>query len=144
VGLTAKSTEEDRQNVCGRTNEYFQLLSQAGVRAHLDDRSEYSPGFKFNHWEMKGVPMRIEVGPKDIEKGAFVMAKRNIADPKACKVFGKHDSMVKDVQDMLETIHNELYLGALKDRDDKLAWAGKWEEFSPNLNKGMLVLVPFC
>merc|ERR1712096_405631 len=72
------------------------------------------------------------------------MAKRNILDPKLAKVNGQDASLVKDVQDRLEEIHNELYAAAVNDRDAKLTWASKWEEFSPNLNEGKLVLIPFC
>jgi len=144
VGLTAKTTEELKEKTNITALEYYTSLKQAGVRVHLDDREGYTSGNKFNHWEMKGVPLRIELGPKDIEKGEFVMAKRHILDTKLGKVSGKHATMVKDVQDMLETVHEEMYAGALKDRDDKLAFVDKWEEFSPNLNQGKMVLVPFC
>merc|ERR1711935_374340 len=92
----------------------------------------------------KGVPLPIELGPKDVEKGEFVMAKRNIEDPKAAKVAGKDATVVADVQNMLETIHTELYAKALKERDDRITHADLWKEFSPALNKGNLLLVPFC
>merc|ERR1719217_815059 len=95
VGLSAKTSEEDKEKVNITAMEYFMKLSQAGVRVHLDDRDGYSPGNKFNHWEMKGVPLRIELGLKDLEKGEFVMAKRNVADPKAGKVNGNHKTMVE-------------------------------------------------
>jgi bifunctional glutamyl/prolyl-tRNA synthetase len=144
VGLSAKSSEEEKQNLNGLAMQYYMQLSQGGVRAHLDDREGYSPGNKFNHWEMKGVPLRIELGPKDMEKGQFVMAKRNVADPKAGKVVGQHKTLVEDVQKTLEDIHNEMYSNALAERDEHLATITKWEEFSPNLNTGKMVLIPFC
>jgi prolyl-tRNA synthetase len=144
VGLTAKSTDEEREKVNSTAMQYFMQLSQAGVRVHLDDRDGYSPGNKFNHWEMKGVPMRMEIGPKDIEKGEFVMAKRHILDTKLGKVSGKHATMVADVQKCLDDIQSELYTRALTERNERLATINKWEEFSPNLNQGKLVLLPFC
>jgi len=118
-------------------------LQAAGVRVKFDER-DHSPGWKFNYWEMKGVPLRMELGPKDVEKGEFVMAKRNVADPKAAKVVGKDKNMVEEVTNMLETIHNELYEKALKERDSRLVNVDHWKDFSPNLNKGSLLLVPFC
>lgn len=144
VGLSAKTSEEDKEKVNITANEYFMQLSQAGVRVHLDDREGYSPGYKFNHWEMKGVPLRMELGLKDIAKGEFVMAKRNILDTKACKVSGRHSHIVEDVQNMLKEIQTELYDKALTERDTRLATVHEWKDFSPNLNQGKLVLVPFC
>ena len=49
-----------------------------GIRVHIDDRTEVSPGFKFNEWELKGVPIRIEIGPKDIEQNSVVVARRDV------------------------------------------------------------------
>merc|ERR1712137_942350 len=72
------------------------------------------------------------------------MAKRNILDPKESKKNGKHSSMVEDVQNMLKEIHDEMYTKSLKERDDRLACVDEWKEFSPELNKGKMVLIPFC
>ncbi len=60
-----------------RANEIFTELKKANIRVHLDDRDNYTPGWKFNNWEMKGVPLRIEIGPKDLQKGEVRLVKRN-------------------------------------------------------------------
>ena len=60
-----------------RANEIFSELKEANIRVHLDDRDNYTPGWKFNNWEMKGVPLRIEIGPKDLQKGEVRLVKRN-------------------------------------------------------------------
>ena len=52
-------------------------LKSVGIRAHADLREDKKPGWKFNHWELKGVPLRIEVGPKDLEKNAAVFVRRD-------------------------------------------------------------------
>ena len=52
-------------------------LSNNDVRVHLDDREQLTPGFKFNDWEMRGIPIRIEIGPKDIAKNQIVLARRH-------------------------------------------------------------------
>lgn len=143
VGLKATSSDDDRAKVRAKTYEYYMKLSQAGVRTKLDERDQ-SPGWKFNYWEMKGVPLRLELGPMDIEKGSFVMAKRNILDQKASKVTGKDATVADDVSRILKEIHEELYSGALAERDSRLASVDEWKDFSPNLNKGKMVLVPFC
>jgi len=86
----------------------------------------------------------MELGPLDIQKGEFVLAKRNILDQKAGKVIGKHDSLEDDVKRTLSDIHNELYSKALAERDSRLASISEWKDFSPNLNEGKMVMVPFC
>ena len=60
-----------------RANEIFSELKKANIRVHLDDRDNYTPGWKFNDWELKGVPIRIELGPRDIEKNEVKICKRN-------------------------------------------------------------------
>jgi len=60
-----------------KANEIFTELKKANIRVHLDDRDNYTPGWKFNNWEMKGVPLRIEIGPKDLQKGEVRLVKRN-------------------------------------------------------------------
>lgn len=144
LGIKANTPEEDRVLLVEESKKYEQSLKKAGVRVFLDDDNANSPGWKFNHWEMKGVPLRLELGPMDIKKGEFVMAKRNVPDPKEAKKTGKHGSMVEDVQNMLKEIHEEMYAKSLKERDDKLAVVDEWKDFSPELNQGKLVLVPFC
>merc|ERR1719428_812235 len=85
VGIKATSTDDEKAQLAARVTEYYEALKQAGVRVKLDDDNTNSPGWKFHHWEMKGVPLRIELGPLDIKKGQFMMAKRNI-DSKEGKV----------------------------------------------------------
>jgi len=143
VGLSAKATAEDKEKLKNKCKEYVDKLTEAGVRIKLDDRDQ-TPGWKFNYWEMKGVPMRIEVGLKDIEKGEFVMAKRTAPDPKTGKVIGKDASVVDDVQQQLVAIQKEMYEKALADRDARLASVDEWKDFSPELNQGKMVLIPFC
>jgi len=143
VGLKSGSTDAEKGEVKAKAMEYLMKLTQAGVRVKLDERDQ-SPGWKFNYWEMKGVPLRMELGPKDMEKGQFVLAKRNILDPKAGKVFGKDATIVEDVTKTLDEVQSELYENALKERDSRIATIDEWKDFSPNLNKGRMVLVPFC
>eukprot|EP00933_Yihiella_yeosuensis_P042434 TRINITY_DN37002_c0_g1_i1.p1 TRINITY_DN37002_c0_g1~~TRINITY_DN37002_c0_g1_i1.p1 ORF type:complete len:788 (+),score=259.98 TRINITY_DN37002_c0_g1_i1:53-2416(+) len=144
VGIKNNSTDEEKAELAQVSRMYELQLRQAGLRVKLDEDNTYSPGWKFNHWEMKGVPLRLEVGPMDIKKGEFVMAKRNAADPKTGKVAGKHATVVEDVQRCLETIQKELYAKALAERDEHLASIDLWKDFSPNLNQGKMLLVPFC
>jgi prolyl-tRNA synthetase len=66
VGITAQTSEEQRKTLTTRAEELTKEMVAAGIRAETDQRDNYSPGWKFNHWELKGVPIRVEVGPKDL------------------------------------------------------------------------------
>ncbi len=69
--------DQERAQVLEAAARILSFLTEAGIRARTDDRDGISPGFKFNDWEMRGVPLRIEIGPKDVAKGSFVFARRD-------------------------------------------------------------------
>ncbi len=79
--------DAERTAVLEYSHRVLQTLKAAGVRVKLDDRDELSAGFKFNDWEMRGVPLRIEIGPRDVEQNAVVFARRDILG-KEGKTFG--------------------------------------------------------
>merc|ERR1712196_93293 len=83
-------------------------------------------------------------GPMDLKKGTFVMAKRNALGKEDAKIAGKHGTLEEDVTKTLDCIYQVLYDKALTERNARIADVDKWEDFTPNLNKGKLVLVPFC
>ncbi|MBC7998394.1 MAG: proline--tRNA ligase [Leptolyngbya sp.] len=70
-------TDADKTTVLERSNAIASELKAAGIRVHLDDRDNHTPGFKFNHWEQKGVPVRLNIGPKDCEKNVVEIARRD-------------------------------------------------------------------
>ena len=84
----------------------------AAFRVKVDDRQEVTPGFKFNDWEMRGVPLRIEIGPKDVEKGSVALARRDIPGREG-KSFVPQAGLAAKVGEMLDTIHNALFQKAL-------------------------------
>ena len=65
-----------REQVIGRVDELYAELKKAGVRVKVDDRADQSPGWKFNEYEMRGVPIRVELGPRDMENGIVVLVSR--------------------------------------------------------------------
>lgn len=91
-------------------------LRSAGIRLKLDDRDELTPGFKFNDWEMRGVPLRIEVGPKDVAKGTVALARRDIPG-RAGKSFIPQENLAAQVSEMLETIQANMLAKATAFRD---------------------------
>ncbi|MCE1253423.1 MAG: proline--tRNA ligase [Anaerolineae bacterium] len=85
-------------------------------RVKIDDRTEVTPGFKFNDWEMRGVPLRLEVGPKDVEKGSVMVARRDIPG-KAGKSILTQDNLAEQIGRLLDEIQQALYDRALAFRD---------------------------
>jgi len=76
-GITAGLKDSDRQALYSACKEYEATLSSAGVRVSGDYRENYSPGWKFSRWELKGVPVRLELGPRDMHNGQYVAVRRD-------------------------------------------------------------------
>jgi len=96
---------EQREEVLKEAKAVFKKLK---CRAHIDDRDEYSPGFKYNEWELKGVPIRIEIGPKDIEKKHVVVVRRDTGE----KTFVKMADVADEINTLLGTIQKNMYAKA--------------------------------
>ena len=105
---------QHKEGVLDKANELKDRLIKAGVRVKLDD-SENSPGWKFAEYEMKGVPVRLEIGPKDIENGQCVVVSRHNRE----KTIVKLDELETAIQSKLAEVHDGLYKKALENREDK-------------------------
>ncbi|HUG02221.1 MAG TPA: proline--tRNA ligase [Longimicrobiales bacterium] len=92
-------------------------LAARGVRAHLDDRDTGTPGAKFWEWERKGVPLRVEIGPKDVEKGQLVVVRRYVADGQEKKSFLEESAAVDAVPGVLDAIQAAMLEDALARRE---------------------------
>ena len=88
----------------------------SGFRVHVDAREEFTPGYKFNDWELRGVPLRIEIGPRDVEKGSVAFARRDIPG-KAGKSFVSREQLESQVAEMIQTIQASMYEKALAFRE---------------------------
>ena len=98
---------EDHVNVLHKAGELQSALKKAGVRVKIDQRFEMRPGAKYFDWERKGLPLRIDIGPKDLAKQSAVMAVRHSGTKQTIDVTTT-DSFVCTVRDALDTMHNEL------------------------------------
>ena len=96
---------------------------EKSFRVHLDDRETYSPGWKFNEWELKGIPLRIEIGPKDVEKDQVVLARRDLNTKKPIKQI----HIKKEVEALLDTIQKSLFTKAKKLLNDNIVEVKPWE-----------------
>jgi len=108
--------------------------------AILDEREDKTPGFKFNDWEMKGVPLRIELGPKDLDKQQVVAVKRNDSQKIPIKI---HDLKQK-IPALLDEIQNELFTNAKQNIETNTIICRTWHEFEKSIELKKLVLAPFC
>ena len=102
-------------------------LREAGLRVHVDDRENLSPGYKFNDWEMRGVPLRMEIGPKDVANNSVALARRDVAG-KAGKQFVAQDGLVETVRALLDEIQASLLQQATEFRDEHLHEVGSYDE----------------
>jgi prolyl-tRNA synthetase len=108
------------------------------VRLHVDDRADLSPGFKFNDWELRGVPLRLEVGPKDVQKGQAMLARRDMP-AKQNKSTVSLDGLLPEVQKLLGDIQRNLYDQALRFREENTFYPATYEELTEAVNKGFAV-----
>ena len=106
-----------------------------GVRVHVDDRDEYSPGWKFNEWEMRGVPLRIEIGPRDVAQGRVTLARRDLPG-RAGKRDVPLNGVSAAVQETLTTIHTDLYQRALDFRQAHTLDPQDYAEFQEAVSNG--------
>ena len=121
--------DKERSAVLMLANQVHNTLKGAGIRVKLDDRDELSAGFKFNDWELRGVPLRIEIGPRDVKKNAVVFARRD-QPGKAGKTFGVPIAGVADAaREMLETIHNAMLQNATDFREANTRTVEDYSEF---------------
>ncbi|MBL7027401.1 MAG: proline--tRNA ligase, partial [Candidatus Marinimicrobia bacterium] len=121
--------KDTRDLVMDKVHEIVAELKRAEVRVHIDDDEKSSPGFKFNEWEMCGVPMRVEIGPKDIEKDHAVVVIRH----SGVKHFIKLPELVKFLSDQQDIVQAELFQRALDFRDSNTHTVDNWDDFKDTL-----------
>ena len=127
--------DEEKSVVMSAVKEIREQLASAGVRVKTDERDSMSPGFKFNDWEMRGVPLRIEVGPKDVAKGTVVLARRDKPGREG-KAFVGRDGLSDAVRNMLDEIHTALFDRALAFRKANTVETSAYADFKVAVEKG--------
>uniref|UniRef100_A0A7S1SIA5 proline--tRNA ligase n=1 Tax=Tetraselmis chuii TaxID=63592 RepID=A0A7S1SIA5_9CHLO len=130
--------DADRMEVIDAVDKLETYLNGSGIRVKVDNSDGKSPGWKFNYWEMKGVPIRIEVGPKDVAANACVVARRD-RPGKEGKQFGvsmEADSIVDFVDGLLDDIQESMLREATEFRDANIADVGSYEEMKAVIAEG--------
>jgi len=114
-----------QETVLPRARDIQSELMRHGVRVMLDDRDAYTPGWKFAEWEMRGVPLRLEIGPKDIEKSQVLLARRDTREKLPTPI----DGLATTIVSLLETIQNNLFERAVKFREEHTQRVSSYDEF---------------
>ncbi|KPA78611.1 putative mitochondrial bifunctional aminoacyl-tRNA synthetase [Leptomonas pyrrhocoris] len=141
VGITKDTTEAAREALLGSCRRLEGELCGSGVRAKCDLRDNYSPGWRFNHWEVKGVPLRVELGPKELAESKLALTVR-------CS--GEKRSIAWDAQTpaavaaLLEDIQAQMYSRAKETMEAHRVQLTEWSAFVPALNRKCVILAPWC
>eukprot|EP01114_Cavostelium_apophysatum_P005063 TRINITY_DN1565_c0_g1_i1.p1 TRINITY_DN1565_c0_g1~~TRINITY_DN1565_c0_g1_i1.p1 ORF type:complete len:582 (+),score=158.15 TRINITY_DN1565_c0_g1_i1:70-1746(+) len=131
---------KDSEVLLAKARDIVNKLADADVRAHIDDSTTHNPGFKFNHWEMRGVPLRFEFGFLDVESNSVVAVRREKPGKETIPL----DNVVARTKEILDDIHNSLFANACRVRDERIAKITTWEEFVPALDARKVALAPWC
>lgn len=139
-GITASLAEPEKQKLVESCKGMEKLLKGVKVRTEFDDRDNYSPGWKFNHWELKGVPIRLELGPKDMAAGQVVAVSRHNGEKKVIKLA----DVEKEIPALLVQIHEAMFAKANNDLKTHLKVTKSWAEFVTMLEDKNIIMAPFC
>jgi prolyl-tRNA synthetase len=136
--VPSKKTEQAetlKNVVADKVNKLKDWLTQKNIRVHVDNDPHKSPGAKFFHWEMRGVPIRVEIGPKDLEAGVVAIAKRLKYDNEKKKDFVDFGSAPEVIEGLLLQIQKDMFKRAGENLHNQWYQADKLENFGPKLEK---------
>ena len=128
-------TDAEKSKVMEVADRVFMELKAAGIRIKMDDRDNVSSGFKFNDWEMRGVPVRVEIGPKDVEKGSVALARRDRPGREG-KTFVSQTDLAATVSGLLSDIQASLLKRATEYRDANIHAVKNFEELKEAVKDG--------
>jgi prolyl-tRNA synthetase len=116
-------------------------LAAVGIRVMLDDRDAYTPGWKYSEWELRGVPLRLEIGPKDIEKSQVMLVRRDTREKRPTPM----ENLPASIETLLATIQKDLFDRALRFREEHTTRTDSWEQFKEIMEgRPGFVIAPWC
>jgi prolyl-tRNA synthetase len=133
-------SKKDNEKVIEHCAGVIAQLKKAGIRVKLDDRDNYSSGWKWNNWEVKGVPIRLDIGKRDVANNVVSVTRRFDGLKYEQSFEGLGEKMLEE----LEFIQKKMYENAVACRDQRIGHASDWETFMAELNKKNLILSPWC
>jgi prolyl-tRNA synthetase len=139
IPIPYKNVDEDL--VLTKAKDIYKKLQKQGISVVLDDRTEYTPGWKFNEWELKGVPIRIEIGPRDVKQEQVTLARRDTFE----KIIVKEENTANAVTELLEKIQKNLFDRAEKLLKENITSVKTYDEFQKTLKtKGGFIRANWC
>ena len=134
-------TDEDKKVVIKEVASLLEKLTKNEITATADVREGYTPGWKFNEWEMKGIPLRIEIGPRDVKAKQVVFVRRDTGK----KIVVKEKDLLKSANTILDDIQQNLFKNARKSLDENIHIAGNYIEFKKIIeSEGGFVKAGWC
>ncbi len=128
--------EKQFEAISNQVTKLMHLLRSKGISVKYDDRDTYKPGFKFAEWELKGVPVRLAMGPRDLENGTVEVARRDTLEKEILKMEGIEEK----IEHLLERIQQNIYQKAFDFREQNTFVVDTWDEFKKQIERGGFVL----
>lgn len=128
--------EEQYAQISDKAHEIKKALEEKGIRVKFDGRTTHKPGFKFAEWELKGVPLRLALGPRDLENNTIEVARRDTLEKEMLHL----QNLEQKVANLLEQIQKNLFQKALDFRDENTFKVDNWSDFKERIEKGGFVL----
>ena len=127
--------DKTKEEILKKTED-LKIMLDKDFRVEIDARDEYKPGWKFNEWEMKGVPLRLEIGPRDMKNEQVVLVRRDTGE----KLVVKEDKLTETVEALLSKIQENLYHQAKKFLEENIREVANYDEFKKTIEekKGMI------
>jgi len=132
--------KDSTQKVNDKVDEIFSELKKAGIRVDVDDRENYSPGFRYNSQEILGIPIRLEFGPKDLDNNEIKLVRRYDGEKRQVSLDGLADTLKAE----FKVISNLMYNNASAKFEARKKTADNWTDFMAHLNNKNIVLTPWC
>ncbi|MEM5947206.1 proline--tRNA ligase [Spirochaetia bacterium 38H-sp] len=132
-------TKKDNDKIADYARDIRKRLINAGISTEIDLDDQSSPGWKFAEWELRGVPVRIEAGPRDMKENKVVLVRRDTGE----KIFVSIDSLANNVKSLLEDIQQNLFNRAKDFRDKNTHYTDDYEEFKKLIEEGAFVRAPW-
>ena len=133
-------SKEDREKIVQEAKKIQNILNDVKIRTQLDDRDQVTPGFKFHDWELKGIPIRIEIGPKDVAKNQVVMARRYNQTKDSINI----DKLSGTVVAELKSIQHQMFDAAKKILDERVVRVSEYQQFKDELDNGKMIDCSWC
>ncbi len=132
--------DDTKEKVIAKAREVAKQLEKENILVEVDERDSYTPGWKFNEWEMKGVCLRVEIGPKDLENRQAVVVRRDTGKKEIVKL----PDLPFYVSNQLQVMQSDLFNKAKKFLDDNTVHAKSWADFEKGVKSRSLIYAPWC